>query len=118
ADYSLPLLAFDNTGAVTRTPASPLPPGLSLSGGIISGTPSEPGISIFRLNATDPSGLVLVYTFSLRASTIALADPQVLPQIAIAGAGFVYTFTASGGGTKTWSAALPFALTMSSSGTV
>src|SRR5439155_18137645 len=43
---------------------------------------------------------------------------QVLPQIAIAGAPFVYTFTASGGGTKTWSAALPFALTMSSSGTV
>ena len=117
-DYSQSPLAFDNTGAVTWTPASPLPPGLSLSAGIISGTPSAPGSFIFRLNATDPSGLVVVFTFSLRVSTIAIADPQVLPQIAIAGAPFIYTFTASGGGTKTWSAALPFGLTMSASGTV
>src|SRR5207237_5933321 len=65
------------------------------------------------------SGIRITFGFTLRVSAIAITDPQVLPQTAVGGVPFSYTFTASGGGAITWTAAgLPAGFTMSSSGTL
>ena len=117
--YSQSLVAFDNNSTVTWTAATPLPPGLSISSAAITGTPTTAGLYNFTLIATDSSGVVVRFGFGLRVSSIAISDPQLLPDVAIAGTPFSYTFTATGGGVKTWSAAgAPAGLTMSASGTL
>ena len=120
--YSQPLLTWDNVGTAVWTAASALPPGLTLSGNVISGIPTAAGTFNFSLTATDfPSGVSLVFSnFSLRVSNMSITDPQVLPVVAVPGVPFSYTFTAVGGGAvKTWSPVnIPQGFSLSSSGTL
>ena len=120
--YSQTLLSFDNNGmaSYSLTPGSALPPGLHLVGNALQGTPTTAGDYGFSLTVSDASGMIRSYGFALHVSTIAITDPQVLPQTAIVGVPFNYAFTATGGGTpKTWSATgLPNGLSMSANGTI
>jgi hypothetical protein len=122
APYSQTLVSFDDSGTASYSvaPGSALPPGLSLSGGVIQGTPTAAGDYSFALMGTDVSGLTSTWTFTLHVSSIAIADPAVLPGQAIAGLPFTYAFTATGGGTpKGWTASgLPAGLSMSSGGVI
>ncbi|GAB3688572.1 hypothetical protein GCM10027592_03720 [Spirosoma flavus] len=49
--------------------SSPLPAGLALANGVISGTPTQPGATTVTLTATDPGGLNASTTFSLVVQT-------------------------------------------------
>ena len=106
--YSQQLVAFDNSGAVvwSISPTSGLPPGITLSpGGLLGGIPTTPGSHSFTLVGTDASGVGINFGFSMRISSIAIADPLILPIQATRGAPFNYTFTASAGGAGlVWSA--------------
>ena len=118
--YTEPLLAWDNVGAVSYAVAggSALPPGMGLSGSSLTGTPTTAGTYSFTLTLSDGSGITQNWTFSLRVSAISFTTPFVIPQQAIVGVPFSYTFTASGGGsTKTWTATgLPNGLSLSAAG--
>jgi hypothetical protein len=119
--YSQSLLIW-STGPVTWSVAagSTMPPGLSVSaGGVISGTPTLAGSYNFSLAATDGSGATISFGFTLRISSLRIADPQILP-IAVSGVPYGYTFTAIGSGaTLIWTATgLPAGLTMSATGTI
>ena len=117
--YAHTLLTTNITGPTTWSVASgsSLPPGLTLAGGVISGTPTVAANSYsFVLTATDASGLVRNTTFTLRVSSVGMTDPQVLPVVAVAGTPFSYTFTSTGAATWTVQGALPNGLTLSSSG--
>ena len=110
-------MTADAVGTVAWTPTSALPPGLSVSGGMISGTPGVPGNYTFTMNASDGTGPVLSFTFSLHVSNLSILDPQVLTLTAVAGTPASYTFTASGAGSPTWSqSGLSTTLSFNSSG--
>ena len=98
--YSQKLLAWDNTGTVSWsvTAGSALPAGLTLSGDTIAGTPTLAGSYSFALTATDASGALINYTFTMVVSPIGINGSDVIPQQAIFGVPFTYTFTATGGG--------------------
>lgn len=120
--YSQQLIAW-NGGTLSWAPSatSALPAGLSVSpSGLISGTPQSAGTFSFVLTATDSSTAISGnFGFSLRISNLGIADPDVLPQVAIVGQPFSYAFTGSGTGTGVWSATgLPNGLTMSATGTI
>jgi probable HAF family extracellular repeat protein len=105
--YSQPLLSWDNAGTVTWSIASgsSLPPGMSLTGSTIGGTPTTAGNYSFTLTAADSTtGDTINYTFSIHISTITITSPSILPVQAVFNESFSYQFTVSGGGsTKTWS---------------
>lgn len=86
------------TFAVT---AGALPPGMSLSSGTISGTPTSTGTFNFTITATDSSGNnyqgQAAYSITVSAPTIAVAStPDPLPQGTVA-ASYSASFSASGG---------------------
>jgi hypothetical protein len=118
--YSVPLVELDNSGTPVwaQVPNSPLPPGLSLSpAGLISGTPSQAGQFTFQLNATD-GGIIRGYTFTVRISSLAISDLEVLPDGTV---GVSYTYSFAGAGTPgiTWSAlGLPSGLQISPGGVI
>jgi len=117
--YSVPLVAFDNSGVLawTQVPNSPLPPGLSLSGSSISGTPSQAGQFLFQLDAHDGQG-ALRYTFTILISMLAIADSEVLPNGTV-GVPYNYSFAAAGTAGVLWSATgLPSGLHISSDGVI
>jgi hypothetical protein len=120
--YAQTLLVWDNSGtpSISLASGSSLPPGLGIVGNVLTGQPTAAGNYSFTLAITDGSGLTNNYTFTLAISTIAIADPQELPQQAIVNVPFTYAFTATGGGSnKTWSATnLPSGFSISSSGTL
>ena len=121
AFYSQRILAWDNVSTPTFTAASPLPPGLSLTGHVISGTPTTAGRFNFSLTVSDASGAFITFNnFSLNVSNMQITDPQVLPVVATPGVPFTYTFTAvGGGGTKTWTVQnIPPGFSLSPSGTL
>lgn len=91
--------AFTYTITATHEPtafsATGLPPGLSLSGAIISGTPTETGIFFVMLSATNSHGT------GQGAVAISVLDGQSTPVInspltesATSGSGFAYRITA------------------------
>ncbi len=94
--YAQPLLAF-NENPPTTWSASPLPPGLSVTGGVLQGTPTTAGTYPITFSASDSFGFVRTQTQSLRVSGLALAGADVLP-VATQGVSYSYTFAASGGG--------------------
>src|SRR5262249_51565202 len=118
--YSSTLITFDNFGTTTWsiTPGSSLPPGLTLSGGVISGTPTLAnagnGISYsFNLDATDSAGLVRTSAFILHVGSVRITNPQIIPTVAVVGSPFSYQFTSTDPGT-TWTAGpLPAGYTLS-----
>jgi hypothetical protein len=110
--YFQTLQTWDALGPATWSVPSgtSLPPGLTLAGNVLSGTPTLANNSYsFTLSATDASGIQRSQTFNLRVSNTALVDPsnpalpdpQVLP-VAIIGEPYTHTFTAVGGGAVTW----------------
>ena len=117
--YSVPLLAFDNSGTPvwSQVPNSPLPPGLSLATGSISGTPTQAGQFLFQLDASD-GGTTIRYTFTVHISSLTITDAAVLPNGTV-GVPYNYSFAAAGTGAITWSATgLPSGLQLSSSGVI
>jgi hypothetical protein len=117
--YSIPLLAFDNSGTPVwnQAPNSPLPPGLSLSADSISGTPTQAGDFLFQLDASD-GGVRIRYTFTIHISSLAITDSQVLPNGTV-GVSYSYSFAGAGTAGITWSATgLPSGLQLSSSGVI
>lgn len=114
--YSHQFLAWGASQTWTLASGSSLPPGLSLSpSGLLSGTPTSPGVYSFSLSVTDASGFTVTNSYTMRVSSLAITDPPVLPVQAISGQPFSYTFTAVGGGpNKSWaitSGSLPTGIT-------
>jgi hypothetical protein len=104
--YLQMLQAWD-TSPVTWIVAanSALPPGLSISGSSITGTPTAAGKYSFTLTATDAANLPFNFGFNLVISTISITNPEIIPQQVISNVPYSYTMTAAGGGAvKTWSA--------------
>ena len=120
--YNATITAAGGTATYTFT-ISGLPPGLSASGGTITGQPATPGTSSISVQATDGGGLSVTANLSL---TVTGATPlsvltSSLPN-GIAGQPYSQTLAASGGSPAyTWAfsgGALPSGLTLSASGTV
>jgi hypothetical protein len=119
--YSAPMMMFGNTAGMSVAPAagSALPPGLSIAGTSITGTPTQAGNYGFTIGFTDASGYVLNYGFSLSVSDLAITTPDIIPVQAIYSTPYTYTMTATGGGARTWSATgLPSGLSMSTAGVI
>lgn len=113
--YSQSLLTFG--GAVTWAlgSGSALPPGLSLSpSGTISGTPTTNGVFSFVAVGTS-GGVSSSFTLSLTISGIAITSGE-LP-VGVVNQPYLFTFTATGGGTLNWTATgLPPGLTLTNGG--
>lgn len=75
----------------------PLPPGLSLSGNTISGTPTQRGTFAFAIRATDSLGASGVRTYSGSAANPTLTLAPSPPPVAAQGVPYSVTFTANGG---------------------
>lgn len=116
--YSRALSVQGGTGPFTYALASgALPAGLTLSSaGVISGTPSAPGVSAFSVRAVDSLGNAGSRAYSMSIGTVSLTvNPATLPSAAaggrysaqVSGAGGTapYTFSVSAG-------ALPSGLTI------
>ncbi|UHQ25056.1 putative Ig domain-containing protein [Lysobacter sp. 5GHs7-4] len=74
-----------------------MPPGLSLTGNTISGTPTRRGAYAFSIRATDNVGDSGVRTFSGSAANPTLTIAPSPPPVAAQGIPYTVTFTASGG---------------------
>jgi hypothetical protein len=119
--YSERLLAWDSTSSVTWsvTNGSSLPPGLSLSSGVLTtngGTLTQAGTFSFSLDATDVSGLVASLTFNMKVTGFRITSPQELPQPAIVGVPFSYQFTASTVASWQSNSGVPSGLNLTSGG--
>jgi hypothetical protein len=128
AAYSQQITASGGTGPYTFAVTSgTLPAGLTLtSGGLLSGTPTGVGSSVFTIGATDQNdcpGLV-TYTLLIRAADISECppislSPATLPEGSV-GVAYSQQITASGGtGPYTFavtSGTLPAGLTLSPGG--
>jgi hypothetical protein len=105
--FSETFTAGNTIGAVTFTINSgTLPTGLSLSsGGVLAGTPAQPGSFPITVKATDANGCFGVsatYTIIIACQTITVTNPATTT--GPAGTPFNVTFTQSGGiGTTTFS---------------
>jgi Putative Ig domain/Putative binding domain, N-terminal len=120
------LTATNNTGPVTWTATSELPPGMSLSsGGVLSGTPTTAGFFNVQVRLQDSADTVFRnFTFAVYA--IAITSPGQLPNatqnqpysttLTASGGTGVYTFSScSGIGCAGPSAGLPPGLTLDES---
>lgn len=56
--YSQPLAALGGSGSYTFSVSAGLPPGLTIFGATVAGTPTTPGTYSFSITATDSNGLV------------------------------------------------------------
>lgn len=116
--YSAPLNASGGTAPYTWSVASgSLPPGLTLSGNTIGGTPSQAGTFGFTLQASDAGSQSASRTFSIViAPALTITSSTPLPGAAT-GAPYAVSLNATGGTPPyTWSVAsgsLPQGLTVS-----
>ncbi len=112
------------TGSPTSYSAAPLPAGLSiaLATGVITGSPSTPGITTVLLGATNGTGTGNATLTITIVSAVVPAIPTTAPVITntvltaavTAGAPFSYTITAAGSPTIYSTTALPPGLTLNS----
>ena len=127
AAFSQTFTAGGGIGPYTYTVTGTLPTGLTLSsGGVLSGTPTNPGNYVVLITATDtgstgagaPFSIGQSYTFNV-APPVIVVDPATLPNPAAAVA-YTQTFTASGGvapyGFAVSAGSLPPGLTLGSGG--
>ncbi len=95
--FSTSLSASGGTGPYTYSlDTGSIPPGLSLSGNTISGTPTQRGAYAFTIRATDSTSASGVRSFSGSAANPTLAIAPSSPSAA-QGLAYSVTFTASGG---------------------
>jgi large repetitive protein len=128
AVYSQPLGAAEGTSPYTYSlAAGMLPPGLAISGGNISGTPTAAGSYLFSVQTTDTSAPPITAYSLLKltvnpAASAALGVPVAAAPLPLGRVGTVYgpvTLTAAGGtgGPYTWSAVnLPPGMSLSAAG--
>ncbi len=95
--FSTSLSASGGAGPYTYSlDSGSIPPGLSLSGDTISGTPTQRGAYAFTIRATDSTSASGVRTFSGSAANPTLSIAPSSPSAA-QGLAYSVTFTASGG---------------------
>lgn len=95
--FSTSLSASGGTGPYTYSlDSGSIPPGLSLSGNTISGTPTQRGAYAFTIRATDSASASGVRSFSGSAANPTLTIAPATPSAA-QGLAYSVTFTASGG---------------------
>jgi hypothetical protein len=122
--YSQALAAAGGVAPYTWAVAQgPLPPGLSLSGGVIAGTPTANGTSTFTIRVTDNAGASATKPFSLTIGAgLAITSPSTLPSGTLGQAYPAYTLAAVGGSKPyVWSVsagAMPDGLSLSSGGVI
>jgi hypothetical protein len=111
-----PYAASSASPAWTLGAGSALPPGLSLTSGVIAGTPTSAGNYTFNLLLSDASGSA-IFGFSLNISRLAITNPRNLPA-GVVGVPYSYQMTATGGSNLTWSWTGGLGLSMSSAGLI
>lgn len=95
--FSTSLSASGGTGPYTfNLDSGSIPPGLSLSGNTISGTPTQRGAYAFTIRATDNASASGVRTFSGSAANPTLTIAPSTPSAPL-GLAYSVTFTVSGG---------------------
>lgn len=95
--FSTSLSASGGTGPYTYSlDSGSIPPGLSLSGNTISGTPTQRGAYAFTIRATDSASASGVRAFSGSAANPTIAIAPSTPSAA-QGLAYSVTFTANGG---------------------
>jgi putative Ig domain-containing protein len=131
--YSLQLSGRDGTGCVpyvSWSTVGALPPGLSMSNGLISGTPTQPGTWVFWVAmkdipasqggifwCTDDKSTERQFSITITQGLLIAQRQASLGAIAV-NAPYSLQLTASGGGSLTWSVlsgALPAGITLNSS---
>jgi hypothetical protein len=121
--YSQKLTATGGSGsgyAFALASGSSLPPGLSLSGGLISGNVTTAGTYTFTVVATDSIGATGGRTYTMTVDPPITVSPSTLPPATIV-TKYTETLTASGGSGTGYSftdTGLPSWLTLSSAGTL
>jgi len=126
APFSQTFTASGGVGPYTYAVTGTLPTGLTLSGGTVSGTPTQPGNFVVLITATDtgstgsgsPFSIGQSYTFDVAAPTITV-NPATLPN-PVANTAYAQTLTASGGvapyGFAVTAGSLPSGITLSAGG--
>ena len=119
------LAATGGTPPYTWSVASgALPSGLSISSGVISGTPAAAGSFTFQVTVTDSQQATATGTFTIRITAAALVITTTFLPAGTVGTAYTATTLAATGGTPpyTWSVApgstLPGGLSLSSAGVV
>jgi hypothetical protein len=101
--------------------AGALPPGLTLAGAGISGTPTTPGTYSFTIEVTDSNAATATQQFTIVITGVVITTAPLLPSAAV-GTAYSQTLSATGSGPYTWAVtagALPNGLSLgSSSGTI
>ena len=121
ASYSQTLTATGGTPPYTFiTSAGSLPPGVTLSGAVLSGTPTTTGSYTFTIQATDSASATAAQQFTIAITGVAITTSG-LPSAAV-GTAYSQTLSASGTAPYTWAVAqgaLPDGLSLdASSGTI
>jgi len=118
--YSRTLTATGGTSPYTfTTSAGSLPPGITLTGAVLSGTPNKSGSYTFTIQVTDSVSATATQQFTVVITNLAITTSSPLPAATV-GAAYSQTL-AVGGGTPpyTWAltgGALPAGLTLSPAG--
>ena len=124
AEYSFSFAATGISPINWTVTTGALPSGLTLSSsGVLSGTPTTAGTSMFSVQATNSMGVSTPQLYSLTITPLVsggsvptITSPSPLPQ-EVQSSPYTYTFTATGTTPITWTATgLPAGLSMSSSG--
>ena len=118
--YTIQLYSANTTGTLSYALAagSSAPPGLSLSfTGLLTGTPTTPGLYPFTVLIGDGVTPALTRTFSLRETGINITSPEITQFIANVPQTFSFTQTGAVGATTwSWTLSNPFCgLTLNSS---
>lgn len=117
--YSATFQAINGTGDVSFGSVGTLPPGLSLSSGVLSGTPTTAGTYPFSIQASDSAGHTVTQQYSVVINTNLTITTSSLPEATL-NESYSETLTAVNG-TKpfTWSVSsgsLPPGISLSAAG--
>jgi len=119
ASYSQAFTATGGTPPYTfTTSAGALPPGLTINGAVLSGTPTTPGSYTFTIEVTDSVSATATEQFTIAIAGLTITTSAALPSAAV-GTAYSQTLVAAGGTPPyTWSGTLPAGLTLSTAGAI